>query len=99
MVTDRIEANLEYFHYHLKCRHITDNAGDIELGREKSRQTTSSAYFYLKLHHWNGNGLDLKLTWNIFITTRIVGILVTMRVLLSLVERNHVRPLDMPISI
>ena len=69
MVTDKIEANVENFHYHRKCRHITDNAGDIELDREKSRQTTLDAYFYLKIHHLNDNGEDLKLTWKIFIIT------------------------------
>ena len=36
MVTDKIVGNLENFHYHPKCRHISDNAGAIELGREKS---------------------------------------------------------------
>ena len=53
----------------------------------------------MKIHHLNDNGEDLKLTWKIFIIRRNVAILLTMRVILNLVERNQLKPLDMPISV
>ena len=73
-----------YFHYHLKCRHIHDKKGAIEVDLLKSSRMNFYHCYYLKLHQINMNRQDLYLCcknlrkWSyIFIITSNVGIFMT----------------------
>ena len=77
----RIQENVLYFHYHLKCRHIHDKNGTIEVDLLKSSRMNFDHWYYLKLHQINMNRQDLYLCcknlrkWSyIFIITSNVGI-------------------------
>ena len=50
-----------YFHYHLKCRHIHDKKGAIEVDLLKSSRMNFYHCYYLKLHQINMNRQDLYL--------------------------------------
>ena len=50
-----------YFHYHLKCRHIHDKKGAIEVYLLKSSRMNFYHCYYLKLHQINMNRQDLYL--------------------------------------
>ena len=86
-----------YFHYHLKCRHIHDKKGAIEVDLLKSSRMNFYHCYYLKLHQINMNRQDLYLCcknlrkWSyIFIITSNVGIFMTKKVLLKLIFWNQV---------
>ena len=73
-----------YFHYHLKCLHIHDKKGAIEVDLLKSSRMNLYHCYYLKLHQINMNRQDLCLCcknlrkWSyIFIITSNVGIFMT----------------------
>ena len=83
---------MTYFHYHQKCRDITDNRGDIELDLiESSRKNC----IYLKLIRIVSiqskstgfeNYLDvIKKAMIYFIITRSVRIFLTIEVILNLI--------------
>ena len=55
-----------YFHYHLKCRHIHDKKGAIEVDLLKSSRMNYYHCYYLKLHQINMNRQDLYLCWQEF---------------------------------
>ena len=50
-----------YFHSHLKCRHIHDKKGAIEVDLLKSSRMNYYHCYYLKLHQINMNRQDLYL--------------------------------------
>ena len=86
-----------YFHYHLKCRHIHDKKGAIEVDLLKSSRMNFYHCYYLKLHQINVNRQDMYLIcknlrkWSyIFIITSNVGIFMTKKVLLKLIFWNQV---------
>ena len=81
-----------YFHYHLKCRHIHDKKGAIEVDLLKSSRMTFYHCKYLKWHQINVNRQDLyvgckniRKWFSIFIITSNVGIFVTKKMLLKLI--------------
>ena len=43
------------FYYHLNCRHINDNAGDIKLGVMLMCQNTLYASLHIKSHQNDAN--------------------------------------------
>ena len=43
---DETKKHHVHFHYHLKCYHITDNAGDIKVELLESNQNTVFTYHY-----------------------------------------------------
>ena len=80
------------FYYHLNCRHINDNAGDIKLVVMLMYENTFYACLHIKSHQNYANRRDLTCIWlqsiksaHVFIITSIVGILMTMLVILNLV--------------
>ena len=86
-----------YFHYYLKCRHIHDKKGPIEVDLLKWSRMNFCHCYYLKLHQINMNRQDLYLCcmnlrkWSyIFIITSNVGIFMTKKVLLKLIFWNQV---------
>ena len=86
-----------YFHYHLKCQHIHDKKGAIEVDLLKSSRMNFYHCYYLKLHQINMNRQDLYLfcknlrKWSyIFIITSNVSIFMTKKVLLKLIFWNQV---------
>ena len=86
-----------YLHYHLKCRHIHDKKGAIEVDLLKSSRMNFYHCYYLKWHQINMNRQDLylccknlrKLSY-IFIITWNVGMFMTKKVLLKLIFWNQV---------
>ena len=58
-----IKKSLLYFYYHLNCRHINDNAGDIKLGVTLSSQNTFYPCLKIKSHQNDATGRDLKCIW------------------------------------
>ena len=86
-----------YFHSHLKCRHIHDKKGAIEVDLLKSSRMNYYHCYYLKLHQINMNRQDLYLCcknlrkWSyIFIITSNVGMFMTKKLLLKLIFWNQV---------
>ena len=80
------------FYFHLNCRHINDNAGDIKLCVMLMYQNTFYACLQIKSHQNDANRRDLTYIWLqsiksafVFIITSIVGILMTMLVILNFV--------------
>ena len=91
MYLDAINKTLLCFYYHLNCRHINDNAGDIKLVVMLISQNTFSTYLHIKSDQNNANRRDLQCIWMqsikssyVFIITSIVGILMTKQVILNL---------------
>ena len=60
MYLARINKRLLCFNYHLSCRHINDNAGDIKLCVLLISQNTLLRVLGYKFHRKDGNRLDLK---------------------------------------
>ena len=86
-----------YFHYHLKCRHIHDKKGAIEVDPLKSSGRTVYHCYYLKCYQIYVNWRDLYLgcknlrKWSyFFIITSNVGIFMTKKVTLKLIFWNQV---------
>ena len=46
---DEIQKKHVYFHYHVNCHHITDNAGDIKLESLELNQNSVLTYYYVKI--------------------------------------------------
>ena len=59
MYLDVINKKVLCFYYHLNCRHINDNAGDIKLDVMLISRNTFSTYLHLKSHQNDANRRDL----------------------------------------
>ena len=88
-----INKKLLCFYYHLNCRHINDNAGDIKLDVLPISQNTFYAYLHIKSDQNDDNGKDFKCIWlksikgsYVFFITSIVVILMTIKVILNLMK-------------
>ena len=59
MYLAEINTRLLCLYYHLNCRHINDNPGDIKLDEMLISQKTFKACFYIKSHQNDANKRDL----------------------------------------
>ena len=59
MFLSAINKKLVCFYYHLNCRHINVNVGDIKLGVMLMYQNTFDACLHIKSHQNDANRRDL----------------------------------------